>query len=230
MWTKITFGLEYGGSNWLPWQWVVIGFIQVKYGISVYVENRTRKFPQKMAQIPYHRYNIKWNISTFYISCSIHSTSSSMHGTLPSFLFRPHLGLQLGKLRNKCIRIQQLIHENLLEQSTIVAKECIPIVQCWVGLIKLWIDQLSKHVLAYPPLKILGKITRQTTTSHIKSGRSTIKIQAILNHACLRGPPVVISACKCLFSAYLPSVIRFQNPSKKRKRGTEILKEKVVNH
>ena len=31
-------------------------------------------------------------------------------------------------------------------------------------------------------------------------------------------------------SAYLPSVIRFQNSSKKRKRDTEILKGKVVNH
>lgn len=135
MWTKITFSLEYGLSNLLPWQWVVIGFVQVKYGISVHVENRTRKSPLKMAQIPQHRYDIKWRISTFYISCSIPSTSSIMHEIITLILFRPHLGLQLGKLRSKCTRIRQLIHDNLLEQFTIAANECIPIVQCWVGIV-----------------------------------------------------------------------------------------------
>lgn len=181
------------------------------------VENRTRKFPQKMAQIPYHRYNIKWNISMFYISCSIHSTSSRMHGIMTLFLFKSYLGLQLGKLENKCTRIRQLIDENLMEQIYYCYERMHPHCAMFGGAHKIMDRPAQQTRFNLPIIEDTGKITGQTTTSHIKSGRSTIKIQDISNHAYLRGPPVVISACKCLFSAYLPSVIRFQNPSKKRK-------------
>ena len=49
MWTKFTFSLEYGLSNLLPWQWVVIGFVQVKDGMSAHVENRNQKIPTENA-------------------------------------------------------------------------------------------------------------------------------------------------------------------------------------
>lgn len=137
MWTKFTFSLEYGLSNLLLGSGLWLVLYKSKMECQRMLKTETRKFPLKMPQIPCEN-------GTFYVSCSIHSTSSIMHEIMTSFLFRPHLSLSLGKLKSNCTRIRQFIHENLLEQFTIVAKEWIPIVQCWVGAHKI-MDKLAQQ-------------------------------------------------------------------------------------